>query len=202
MSRVIISDLGGVIVRVCKKRMGDKLAHYSLLSSQEILSKFSNVRASEFDMRLITGLETPEEFFQKCVREFKLSRIDFETFRQIYTDIFELVPETADVLKELSKTRKIILLSNTDALHYEFCEKKFNDVFSLFSAKALSFELHSAKPDRKIYLEALKMSGEQPEKCVYIDDIEEYVEAARKEGMHGIHFKTPQQFVEEIKKIA
>ena len=44
------------------------------------------------------------------------------------------------------------------------------------------------KPERRIYEHALKNLAVRPEECVYIDDIEKYVEAARKLGINGIHY--------------
>ncbi|MBN2454389.1 HAD family phosphatase [Candidatus Woesearchaeota archaeon] len=197
----VITDLGGVIVSVHKERLAEGLSKYTDVSAEEIEKNFSSTTLTDFDLDLNLGLITPKQFFDRCVREFRLKRIDFETFKRVYSDIFDLIEGTAEILKEQAKKRKIVLLSNTDAIHYAFYSKKYKDVFDLFYAQATSFGVHARKPDRKIYLEALRMAGEKPENCVYIDDIKEYADAATKLGIHGIHFKSPEQLRAELKKL-
>ncbi|MFH1181777.1 MAG: HAD family phosphatase [Candidatus Woesearchaeota archaeon] len=201
MIRAIISDLGGVIVRVDKSKMARKLAEYSGLTPKEILGKFSSTTLTEFDKELCLGMITPEEFFEKCANEFSLKGLSFEGFKEIYANIFELIPATVELLEEQALSRKIILLSNTDAIHYDFYSQKFKEVFNIFAAQALSFRLHIAKPDRKIYLEAAKMAGLPPEDCLYIDDIKDYVNAAKEAGMKAVQFKSAEQLKEELARL-
>lgn len=46
-----------------------------------------------------------------------------------------------------------------------------------------------AKPDRRIYLRAAELAGVPPERCVFVDDRAENVEAAAALGMTGVHFR-------------
>jgi putative hydrolase of the HAD superfamily len=197
----IIFDLGGVIVKVDKTRMSRALANHTELSVDKITKVFSSKTATLFDTDIMTGKITPEEFFNKCVKEFHLKDLSFEKFKQIYSDIFTLIPETAEIIRTYSKTHKLILLSNTDVIHYSYCEKKFKSLFDLFAAKTLSFNVGAVKPEKKIYLEAVKMAGEKPENCIYIDDVKEYADAAEKVGMKGIHFISAQQLKKELEKL-
>ncbi|MEQ4725987.1 HAD-IA family hydrolase [Nonomuraea sp. B19D2] len=43
-----------------------------------------------------------------------------------------------------------------------------------------------AKPDRRIY----EVAGAVPERCLFVDDRLENVEAARSLGMSGVHYQT------------
>ena len=48
-----------------------------------------------------------------------------------------------------------------------------------------------AKPDPRIYRLAADLAGVRPERCLFVDDTEENVEAASALGMQAVHFRTP-----------
>lgn len=47
-----------------------------------------------------------------------------------------------------------------------------------------------AKPDRRIYEIAAELAGAAPERCLFVDDRNENVEAARTLGMTGVLYRT------------
>ncbi|MGW0808042.1 HAD family hydrolase [Nonomuraea sp. NPDC002799] len=47
-----------------------------------------------------------------------------------------------------------------------------------------------AKPDRRIYEIAAERAGAAPERCLFVDDRLQNVEAARELGMTGVHYRT------------
>lgn len=60
----------------------------------------------------------------------------------------------------------------------------------------LPFEEEAKKPERKVYLYALKEIDLPPNNILYIDDAEEYESALKKMGINGIVFKN----IEKLKK--
>ena len=52
-----------------------------------------------------------------------------------------------------------------------------------------SYEVKMIKPDPAIYKCLIERYGLVPEECIFIDDLEENVEAAKELGIHGIVFK-------------
>ncbi|MEU9719607.1 HAD-IA family hydrolase [Streptomyces sp. NPDC047976] len=48
-----------------------------------------------------------------------------------------------------------------------------------------------AKPDREIYAIAAERAGAAPERCLFVDDRLENVEAAEAFGMTGVHYRGP-----------
>lgn len=200
-SFTIITDLGGVIVAVDKKPMCGKLAKHSSLSAEEIWSNFSRTKLTEFDLGFGKGLLTPHEFYKASVARLKLSGLSFGEFAKIYSDIFRRNEDTIRLLRKLGKRHAIVLLSNTDKLHFQRWSELLGRDMKLFRQMVLSFEVHAAKPSPKIYLEAVKMLGARPGECVYIDDINEYVEAARAVGMKGIRFLSAGQLETDLKEL-
>ena len=65
----------------------------------------------------------------------------------------------------------------------------------IFDDYVLSYEVGVMKPHARIYDEALKKAGVEAEECVFIDDIEENIQAAQKLGIKGI-LMTPQTDLE------
>ena len=57
------------------------------------------------------------------------------------------------------------------------------------------------KPDAAIYQLLLERYGLKAEECVFLDDSEKNVEAARKVGMYGIVFCDKEQACEELRRL-
>ena len=64
----------------------------------------------------------------------------------------------------------------------------------------VSYRIHLLKPDPAIYLYAAKNLGIKPEETLFVDDVLANVEGARKVGMEGYLFTTPEDFAEYLKK--
>jgi HAD superfamily hydrolase (TIGR01509 family) len=56
------------------------------------------------------------------------------------------------------------------------------------------------KPKAQIYLLALEQLGVSPNEALFVDDFIENVEGARAVGMSAIHFKEPEQALQQIKE--
>lgn len=77
---------------------------------------------------------------------------------------------------------KTALLSNSwGATGYE--RSRFPD---LFDDVVISAEVGMRKPDAEIYLLTARRLGVEPAACVFVDDLEQNVEAARAVGMTGV----------------
>lgn len=55
-----------------------------------------------------------------------------------------------------------------------------------------------SKPDERLYLLTLERLGIRSEESVFVDDKDENVEAARRLGIAGIHFKNARQAIQEL----
>jgi putative hydrolase of the HAD superfamily len=63
-----------------------------------------------------------------------------------------------------------------------------------------SCDLRCAKPAPAIFQDCLKGVGVEPAAALFLDDREENIDAARKLGIHAIHFVNPEQAQKEIDK--
>jgi putative hydrolase of the HAD superfamily len=80
------------------------------------------------------------------------------------------------------------VLSNADIT----LEDRMRDglgIHGLFDCVVCSAAVGMAKPDPAIYALAAERLGLPPEKCVFIDDLDRNVEAARAAGMAAVHYR-------------
>src|SRR6185437_8830122 len=91
-----------------------------------------------------------------------------------------LIPEA--MLEGLARNRRLVLLSNTNAIHFEMIRENY-PLLRHFHAYVLSYEVGAMKPLPLIYQRAIAAAGCLPEECFFTDDIPDYVEAARAQGI-------------------
>lgn len=72
--------------------------------------------------------------------------------------------------------------------------KKFENYF-------LSFEMKLNKPDSRVFKKILAELSAAGEDCIFIDDAEENIEAARQFGIHGIRAHEPEKMASELKRL-
>lgn len=199
MIKAIISDLGNVIVFFTHHNLANGLAKYSNLVPKEINKVLID---SDLDVDFHEGKITPKEFYDGVTQMLGLS-LKFDVFKEIYNGIDTGTNnDFLDALNELKDRYSIVALSDTNELHAEYMKNKFS-FWDLFDHKILSNEVHASKARSpgKIFGIAVGTAGCLPEECVYIDDVESYVEAAISIGMHGIHYKNNEELFQELEKL-
>jgi putative hydrolase of the HAD superfamily len=125
--------------------------------------------------------------------------IDLETaeIRSLWSDIFWPMEGMEDLIRELKEDHKLVLLSNTNEWHFDYCVRNF-PVLDLFDAYALSFRIGARKPDPVIFEKALSLAGASPSEAVFIDDIQAYVDGAAELGIESICFESADQLKSEL----
>ncbi|MBM2828261.1 MAG: haloacid dehalogenase domain protein hydrolase [Actinobacteria bacterium] len=194
--RAVVFDFGNVI---CK--FDNELFLRSLLSHTDkgFRELKEAIYASDLPRRYETGLVSSENFYREAVRLGNLS-IPMEGFFRAFTDIFTPIPSTSALIMELKGKYKVGLLSNTNEWHYEHFFKSV-EVFPQFDSVTLSFDVKEMKPGEGIYRDALGKLGVLPDECVYVDDIEEYAEGARRVGMKGIRYTSHDSLVASLRAL-
>jgi putative hydrolase of the HAD superfamily len=143
------------------------------------------------------GLMPEAEFINKMLTVVD-HNIDRDTFCKIYSEIFSLNEDVTFLLPALKKDYKLFLLSNTNSIHQKYGWQKY-EFLKYFDKLILSHEVHSLKPEEKIYREVEKASGLSSEEHFYIDDIQEYVDAAKKIGWDAVQFVDYESLLSDLK---
>ena len=109
------------------------------------------------------------------------------------------VPGMRLVLSELKKDFRLVALSNTDEVHWDFALHTL-PIFALLDGWVVSYEEGVAKPDPAMYRAVIvrHCNGRLP--FLYVDDIPEYVETACSLGWQAEVFRDANQFKEEIER--
>jgi putative hydrolase of the HAD superfamily len=133
------------------------------------------------------GTVSTQDFLVEINRRLN-STISREVFNDLWTFGFRENEEMARLLQTLRSQRPLYLLSNTNEVHYDFVQSRFN-VSRHFDEMILSYKVGYTKPQAEIYREVLRRSKVDAEHCLFVDDLECNVNAARKLGMNTIQFR-------------
>ena len=126
-----------------------------------------------------------------------------DDFKQFIFDQSEAYQETLDYFIGLKKQfgLKVIAISNEGREINEHRIQKFR-LSELFDAYISSCYVHLRKPDKDMWSMACDISQTKPENGLYIDDRLMFVEVARADGMHALHFQGLDQAKEYINKLS
>jgi len=193
---VIVFDLGNVILDFDHRIVTTRLAQLSTVSEKGIHDLiFGGNLESMYDR----GKTSSRDFYQDVVKSLDID-VPFEEFRDIWTRIFTLKEDVCDLIRTLKKRYRLILLSNTNEMHFDYAFGAF-EILRAFDDYVLSYRVGARKPDPKVYLAALQRAGCQAGECIYIDDKEEYVWAARRLGIQAIVFRNARQLQRELRAL-
>jgi len=192
----IIFDLGNVLLNIHPHRTMDQFAKRCQYS-KEIIHSFY---LSDLHLGFMAGKYTPENFYREMITKFPCA-IKIEEFQSIWNGVIGLPkPGIKALVDQLTKKYQLSICSNTDPWHWQLAleNMKFPHLFSHYF---LSFEMKMNKPNPEVFkhmLEALSTSGE---KCLFIDDTYENIEAAERLGYKCIYGQDPQTFTKELIKL-
>ena len=203
--KAVIFDIGRVIVRLDLKRALTPIAaairrvpdHPARPLSPE--ETWELIRADQHWQDWQEGRISPTEWHQHLMRRLNLS-LSYTEFRDTWNRVLD--PETIlgeDLFVRLGARCRLALLSNTDPLHVECLEQQFS--FSRhFPVRIYSCSIGASKPSPQIYKAALERLGVAAKEALYVDDIQEFVDAARTLGLDAVRFETRELLEEEFRR--
>lgn len=110
---------------------------------------------------------------------------------QQWRDSWHLIDKNIELIRRLKSAYRLAILSNADKNLVERLRDGMG-IHDLFDTVVCSADVGMAKPDHPIYELAAKRLDLPPEECVFIDDMEGNVEAAREVGMAAVHYRVHQ----------
>jgi glucose-1-phosphatase len=178
---LVIFDLGKVILDFDHMITCNKLAKYS---KKDALYIYNFIFKSELLENYEKGKISSMEMFSAVSDELEID-IPFIQFKEIWSDIFSLNDGIEQLIKRVRLHSKIAILSNTDEMHFEHIRDNV-EIIKDFDWIFLSYEIGFRKPEKEIFVYAINKTGIAPEKIIFIDDIQEFVNEANKLGINGI----------------
>jgi len=193
---VIVFDLGNVLIPFDYNRLIVKM------------NSIDEGLGNRFGKRYYDNYEVHQKYerwllnddeFLKIMLDWTEYKISEEDFKIIYSDLFTENKATTLILPKLKLNYKLLLLSNTNYIHQKYGWEKY-EFLKHFNKLILSHEVGAIKPEEKIYRAVEEFTNEPSENHIFIDDISDYVEGAKKLGWSGIQFKSHKQLLEDLKQ--
>lgn len=193
----IIFDLGNVLINFKPDQF---LLRYT--KDKNRIAKFiSNIIQSDTWRKLDRGTisinNAQDDFISAYPEDTELIRIFFSHWREMLTPISKNV----SLLKELkSNGYKLYALSNYIIEAFEYVKNHY-DIFPLFDGLVISGKINIIKPELEIFQYLLQNYNLNPEKCVFIDDVEQFVLQASKLKIKTIHYLPNTDLRLELRKL-
>jgi glucose-1-phosphatase len=202
MIKLFVFDLGNVILPFEHRQIAVKLYERSRnresTSPKDVFKFMFNVGKGLIDV-YEEGLMSSLQFFMNLRDRYKLD-IDYEEFVNIWNAIFFDDPDVNELILRLKGMGyPLFLLSNTNELHFSYIIEHY-PIVHVMDEWILSFEVGAKKPAKRIFDAIFEKIDVRPEEVFYVDDIPEYVEAARNLGINGLVFKTAGQLRQALEE--
>lgn len=186
----IILDLGGVLIDVDYHAAARAFAELGLRNFEALYSKAQQDHL--FD-GFETGALTPAQFRDR-IRQLQALPLADAQIDACWNSMLGRIPAERIALVERLKERyRVLLLSNTNAIHvpaFEAIVARENgiaDFKALFDGAYYSCELGMRKPDTEIFRHVLALHRAEAGRTLFIDDSIQHVEGARRAGLHAEH---------------
>ncbi|VKZ62319.1 hydrolase [Streptococcus pneumoniae] len=195
----IIFDLGNVLIEWNKEKILSKICKNDL--EYNLFNKFV------FQSNLWIDLDNG-----KISLEFLENQLIDEMGHQYQDQIHELVwnwfnyvdlyDEVYELIKQLKKKNfQIYVLSNTSSIFHILLDSVLSKVSSVLDGYVISCEVKMMKPQKEIYLSLVNKYQLDIKDCIFLDDLEENVEAARTLGIKAFQIKERKEISNILKDV-
>ena len=197
MIKCIISDLGGVMLKLDPGRACRKLAKIPYKLEYGEMGWFTPERTHKL---MDSGKITRRQVYELLIKNLALKGLTQRQFEEAFGNVFTNNLPVQRIMKKLSEKYSMALLSNTNPIHFDYVRKNFT-IIRIFSYKILSYKEGFVKPQKQIFKIALKKLRRKPSECIFVDDKLANVTAARKMGINAIQYKTAPKLRSELRKL-
>lgn len=194
----IIFDLGGVLID-----WNPRYVYRTIFKTEEEIEWFfKNICTSDWNENQDAGHPIAKATEDK-VKEFPEWEKEIRAYYGRWEEMLgEQIHETVEILAELrrNKNLRIYALTNWSGETFPIALERF-EFLKWFDGIVVSGDEKIRKPFPEFYQRLLDRYQVTASKSLFIDDSLRNVKAAEAIGIHGIHFKNPQQLRMELEKI-
>lgn len=199
--RAILTDLGGVLVYFNRRHAAEHLVR-GVLAGRSV-EEFDQILNGPEGMELLQRFELGEIQDEDYARELEKrlgAPLPRDAFWRAHEDVFTGNRASVQILHRVRKFHgaRLVVVTNTDS-------HRLPQMLAVSGLKpdavAASFRERVAKPDERMFCRALELACAGPAECLFVDDIETYVAAARALGIRGHHFTSNQCLTEELRTL-
>lgn len=190
--RALLLDLGNVLAFHDNALLFRTLGERAGLEGAEVERRLAGPAWEGANRGTLKG-----EDIRRSVCEALGVELSMAEFAPLWSCHFTLNQSLFPLLEALSSTHRLVLVSNTNELHWEYLQPRL-PVLRQFHACVTSCGVGAIKPEPRIYQVALERAGCAPSEAAFFDDIAEYVEAAGQLGIDGDVFTTTEHFRSQL----
>lgn len=189
----IIFDLGGVILNLDNKRTEEAFARLGVKNMRQY---FGLGHADSFFKDYEVGKIADPQFIDSIRTMGGLERVtDQEIIDGWNALLLDFPPERIELLKQLGKSYRIFLFSNTNSLHLAALRNIYTQAFGSgsldehFEKTYYSHLLGMRKPEKESYEYILRENGLEGRETLFVDDAIVNVEGAEHAGLKGLYLR-------------
>lgn len=169
----LIFDFGGVIINLTRNRCIEAFEELGITNIRELIC--NNYHHKDLFMQLELGQITPAKFHDG-IRSMSGRLLSDQQIDMAWIAMLDDIPDyKLDLLLELKKRYNVLLLSNTNEIHWKWAERacftyKGRYARDFFNKIYLSYELNMEKPNADIFEYVLSDAEILPTETLFIDD--------------------------------
>ncbi len=189
-----IFDIGNVLINFDQPRFQQRVAEDCGHSFEEIAANWQN----ETLLAAETGKVSCTVYFDEFKTRYGLEWSEEQWIKE-YAAIYSVNEAGQSLFRDLKAAgHPVHLLSNLAEYNKKAIDLRYPSFFEQADRVFFSYELGLHKPDSEIYRKVCASLELLPEQCVFFDDADANVNAARELGMTDIHFH--ENKIEAIRK--
>ncbi|WKZ29585.1 MAG: HAD-IA family hydrolase [Patescibacteria group bacterium] len=180
----VLSDLGRVVVDFDNRKACTALAlHTPGRTAEELHWMIFEADYRHLWNACMSGhLAYPE--YRKVMKNTFAMTCDDETFDRAISDVFTVNQPIVDLWRQVRRRHtRVITASNIEPVRHRQLEAM--EVMNEFDAHCLSYQVMASKPQPEFFRRGLAIAGTEPDEALFVDDHEEFCEAARTVGMNA-----------------
>ncbi len=184
--KTLIFDFGGVLYNIDYYATIREFAKLS--EKPELFNNMSQIKILDLPSEFEKGNINENEFREFLRNEYYLKGSDEMLDFAWNAMLLDLKSESYSFIKSLKNKYQLILLSNTNSIHYNYFIDECKDLLGLFDHTVLSFNTGMRKPDIEIYNYTLQKAGCSPQEAIFFDDSMPNINGAKNAGIDVLHF--------------
>jgi 2-haloacid dehalogenase len=194
--KAVVFDFGGVLIGWDPRNLYSRFFPEQPQAMEDFLAEISFMEWNAQQDKGRPFSEAIESLSQEFPHHAHLISAYYEHFKESITGVIEGTVELLRLLK--GKNISLYGLSNWSAETFGIVRHEF-EFLNLFDEVIISGDVKLIKPEPAIYELCLQKIGKSANQCLFIDDSEANIIAAKKLGFDTVHFISPEHLENELK---
>jgi putative hydrolase of the HAD superfamily len=201
----VISDFGGVLTTpLIRSFMAfQDVTGISMETLGTTMQRIAEADGEHPLFELERGRITEAAFLERMADELEGDlghRPEMHRFGEIYFEALHPNEPMIELMRELKADGLRLALLTNNVREWEPVWRSMLPVDEIFEFVVDSAFVGCRKPERRIYEIALERLGLPATSCLFVDDVEVNVEAARELGLTAVHFRANDQAIPEVRR--